>query len=71
MTTPDTIYYGKRADMIREVGGSAHIYPGRYLIYPMGPDASYDAEGAESLADMRSFVAELRRLWPNARFVRV
>jgi hypothetical protein len=70
MTTPDTVYYGKRADMIREVGGSVHIYPGAYLIYPMGP-VPYDAEGADTLKDMQSFVADLKRLWPDARFVRI
>lgn len=65
---PTTIYYGRREDVIREVGGLTHLYPGKYLIQPDGP-AAYDAEGAETKADLKACLAEFRRWYPNASFV--
>lgn len=62
---PTAIYYGKREDVIRELGGLTHIYPGKYLIQLDG-NATYDAEGADTLKDARAHVRELRALYPNA-----
>lgn len=62
---PTAIYYGKREDVIRELGGMTHIYPGKYLIQLDG-GATYDAEGADNLKDARAFVRELRALYPHA-----
>jgi hypothetical protein len=70
MADPETIYYGRREDVIREMGGSTHIYPGKYLIQPDG-NASYDAEGVDTKADLRGLLAEYRRLFPTARFVQL
>jgi hypothetical protein len=67
---PTTFYYGHREDVIREVGGLTHIYPGKYLIQPDGP-AAYDADGAGSKAELKALLAEYRRLYPNADFVRL
>jgi len=67
-TNPDTIYCGPRDVVIAEVGGLAHIYPGKYLIQPDGP-AAYDAEGCNSKADMKAFIAMFRREFPGIRVV--
>jgi hypothetical protein len=65
---PDTIYCGPRETVIAEVGGLTHIYPGKYLIQPHGP-AAYDAEGADTVEGMRSFIAEFRAQFPGIRVV--
>jgi len=67
-TNPETLYCGKREVVIAELGGLTHIYPGKYLIQPDGP-AAYDAEGADSKADMLAFVAEFKRTYPGIRVV--
>jgi len=67
-TNPDTIYCGKREDVIREVGGLTHIYPGKYLIQPDG-NAAYDAEGAETKAELKTVIAEFKRWYPGIRVV--
>lgn len=67
MTKPTTIYYGRRENVIAEVGGLTHIYPGKYLIQPDG-NAAYDADGADTKADLRAMLAEYRRQFPEARF---
>jgi hypothetical protein len=65
---PDTIYCGKRETVIAEVGGLTHIYAGKYLIQPDG-NAAYDAEGADTKADMMAFIAEYKRAYPAIRVV--
>lgn len=65
---PETIYCGKRETVIAEVGGTAHIYPGKYLIQPDG-NAAYDAEGADTKADLKALIAEYRRQFPAVRVV--
>lgn len=65
---PDTLYCGHREDVIREVGGLTHIYPGKYLLQPDG-NAAYDAEGADSLKDMKASIAEYKRWYPGIRVV--
>ena len=57
-----------RDDVIREVGGLTHIYPGKYLLQPDG-NAAYDAEGAETKADLNALIAEYRRQFPGIRVV--
>jgi hypothetical protein len=68
MIAPETLYCGPRAVVIAEIGGMAHLYPGAYLLQPDGP-AEYDAEGADTAADLRELVAEYRALFPAARVV--
>lgn len=65
---PDTLYCGKREDVIAEVGGMTHIYPGKYLLQPDG-NAAFDAEGASSVKDMKAMIAEFRRAYPGIRVV--
>ena len=65
---PETLYCGKREAVIAEVGGLTHIYPGKYLIQPDG-NAAYDAEGADSLKDMKATIAEFKRWYPGIRVV--
>jgi hypothetical protein len=65
---PETLYCGKREAVIAEVGGMAHIYPGKYLIQPDG-NAAFDAEGAESVKDMKALIAEFRSQFPSIRVV--
>jgi hypothetical protein len=65
---PDTIYCGKRETVIAELGGLSHIYSGKYLVQPDG-NASYDAEGADTKADMMAFIAEYKRAYPAIRVV--
>lgn len=67
-SAPDTLYCGRRDDVIREVGGLTHIYPGKYLIQPDG-NAAYDAEGADSLKNMKATIAEFKRWYPGIRVV--
>lgn len=64
MTIPTKIYCGKREAVIAEYGGMAHIYPGKYLLQPDG-NASFDAEGANTLKDLRELVSEYRRMFPG------
>jgi len=68
MIAPETLYCGPRATVIAEVGGMAHIYPGVYLMQPDGP-AEYDAEGADTIEELRDLVAEYLALFPTARVV--
>lgn len=68
MIAPGTIYCGKRETVISEVGGLTHIYPGAYLIQPDG-DAAYDAEGANTLAEMKAIIADYRALYPGINVV--
>lgn len=63
---PDTLYCGPREVIIAEVGGLSHIYPGAYLMQPCGP-AAYDAEGADTIEELREIVAEYQSLYPAAR----
>lgn len=65
---PETLYCGKRETVIAELGGLTHIYPGKYLLQPDG-NAAFDAEGAESLKDMKAMIAEYRRMYPTIRVV--
>ena len=65
---PETLYCGKREVVIAEYGGMAHIYPGKYLLQPDG-NVDFDAEGAESVKDMKALIAEFRRLFPGIRVV--
>lgn len=65
---PEILYCGRREDVIREVGGLTHIYPGKYLIQPDG-NAAYDAEGADSAKDMKATIAEFKRWYPGIRVV--
>lgn len=67
---PDTVYYGLREDVIREVGGLTHIYPGVYLIQPDGP-AAYDADGADDLAGAKALIEEYKAQFPGIRVVRL
>ena len=66
--TPETLYCGKRNAVIAEVGGLTHIYPGKYLLQPDG-NATFDAEGAESLKDMTAMIAAFRAQFPGIRVV--
>ena len=68
MIAPTTLYCGKRESVIAEVGGLTHIYPGAYLVQPDGP-AAYDAEGADTKADMNAVIAEYRSLFPSINVV--
>lgn len=68
MTNPDTIYCGKRETVIAEVGGLTHIYPGKYLLQPDG-NAAFDAEGADTKADLKALIAEFKRAYPAIRVV--
>lgn len=68
MIAPETLYCGKRETVIAELGGLTHIYPGKYLLQPDG-NAAFDAEGAESVKDMKAMIAEFRRQFPNIRVV--
>jgi hypothetical protein len=61
---PTILYVGKRETIIAELGGLTHIYKGAFLIQPDGP-ASYDAEGADTLADTQALVVELTLAYPN------
>ena len=65
---PDTIYCGPREAVITEVGGLTHIYPGKFLIQPDG-SAAYDAEGAETLNEMKDLIAYYRDLFPGIHVV--
>jgi hypothetical protein len=64
MIHPTTLYVGARDAIIAEVGGMAHIYPGKYLAYPQG-DAEYDAEGVNTKAELKEVVALYRREFPG------
>ena len=68
MIAPETLYCGPRAVVIAEIGGMSHLYPGAYLMQPDGP-AEYDAEGADTAAELCELVAEYRSLFPAARVV--
>ena len=68
MIAPDTIYCGKRDVVIAEVGGMTHIYPGKYLVQPDG-NATYDAEGADSVAEMKDVIALYRDMFPGINVV--
>ena len=68
MIKPDTIYCGKRDAVIAEVGGMAHIYSGKYLVQPDG-NAAYDAEGADSVSEMRDVIAYYRDMFPGINVV--
>lgn len=70
MVEPTTIYYGHREDVIRELGGLTHIYPGEYLVQPDG-NAAFDAEGADTEAELRELITEFRHAYPAAEFVRL
>jgi hypothetical protein len=65
---PDTLYCGLRETVIAEVGGLTHIYPGKYLLQPSG-NAAYDADGADTKADMKSLIAEYKAQFPGIRVV--
>jgi hypothetical protein len=65
---PETLYCGKRETVIAEVGGSTHIYPGKYLLQPDG-NGNYDAEGVDSIKGMKSVIAEFRAQFPGIRVV--
>lgn len=67
---PETIYCGRREDVIREVGGLTHIYPGEFLIQPDGP-AAYDAEGADTSKEMDEVIAYFRAIYPQILVVRL
>lgn len=67
---PTTIYYGTRKDIIREIGGMAHIYPGKYLIFFDG-DANWDLEGADTKKDLKEFLDYYRGVYPNARLAAI
>jgi len=45
-----------------------HIYPGKYLVQPDG-NAAYDAEGADSVAEMKDVVALYRDMFPGINVV--
>ncbi len=64
--TPETLYCGKRETVIAELGGLTHIYPGKYLLQPDG-NAAFDAEGVNSLKDLKAMIAEYRRMYPGIR----
>lgn len=68
MTAPDTIYCGPRENVITEVGGLTHIYPGKFLLQPDG-NAAYDAEGAETREELKELIAYYRTLYPNINVV--
>lgn len=68
MIAPETLYCGKRETVIAELGGLTHIYPGKYLLQPDG-NAAFDAEGAESVKDMKAMIADFRRQFPDIRVV--
>jgi len=68
MIAPETLYCGPRATVIAEIGGMTHIYPGAYLMQPDGP-AESDAEGADTIEELREHVAEYLALFPTARVV--
>ena len=62
--TPTILYVGRREDVIREFGGLAHIYPGKYLAQLDGP-ASWDADGCSTLKDLRALIADYRIVYPG------
>ncbi len=64
MDNPDRIFCGKRDAVIAEYGGLAHIYPGKYLIQPDG-NGNYDADGVDTLKDLKELVADYRRIYPG------
>lgn len=64
----ETLYCGPRDVVIAELGGLTHIYPGKYLLQPDG-NVAFDAEGAESVKEMKQLIAEYRRLYPALRVV--
>lgn len=68
MIAPDTIYCGPRENVIAEVGGLTHIYPGKFLLQPDG-NAAYDAEGADTREELKELIAYYRTLYPNINVV--
>lgn len=70
MTEITKFYYGRREVVIAELGGMTSIYPGKYLIQPDGND-TFDAEGADTKADLALFLAELRQAYPHAEFIQL
>lgn len=68
ISTPTTIYYGKRENVIRELGGMTHIYPGKYLIQPDG-NATFDADSAETKNDLAAMLEDYRAQYPDVEFV--
>lgn len=65
---PETLYCGKRENVITEIGGLTHIYPGAYLMQPDGP-AAYDAESADTIEELREHIAEYLAMFPDARVI--
>jgi len=61
---PTILYVGRREAVIREFGGLAHIYPGKYLAQLDGP-ASWDADGCSTLKDLRALIAEYKTIYPG------
>lgn len=65
---PETLYCGRREAVIAEVGGLAHIYPGKFLVQPDG-GAAFDAEGADTSDEFKAIIAEYRALYPGLNVV--
>jgi hypothetical protein len=66
MTTeiPTHLYIGRREAICAELCDQYAIYPGKYLVVPVG-EATWDAEGANSKATVKNLIADARRAWPN------
>lgn len=69
MTNPITLYIGKREAVITEVGGTADMYEGKYLVAPVG-DAEYDCYGAFNKAELSDLIDELKAAGPGVEIVR-
>jgi hypothetical protein len=70
MIAPTTLYCGPRENVITEVGGLTHIYPGKFLVQPDG-NAAYDAEGADTVEEMNELIAYYRSLFPTINIVKL
>jgi hypothetical protein len=50
---PTQVYYGAREVILTELSGFYAIYPGKYLVVPLG-DAQWDAEGADNPEELNA-----------------
>jgi hypothetical protein len=64
MTNPETVYVGKREHCITELGGLTDIYPGKYLVCPIG-NGNWDCEGTDTKKQLKEMIAYYRECYPE------
>ena len=65
---PTQLYVGRREDLMAELYDGLSIYRGKYLVVPHG-EATWDAEGANSLKVVKQLIREAKQAWPNIEVI--